>query len=252
MNKYKLLMVTATPGEETDIIWLQIVKPSNIIMVDENTELTIDLKLFCNNSEGLCKRYNEVLDAHRHDYDYIMFIHADTLPCDFLYFIRSMINRNYPIMGLAGCTAMPMFGQYHPIAWNTMSDVNTQVGEVWHKHQLNAPARQSIFGNKKEAYPVIAIDGLCMIFSKVALDNEQLRFDEQFKFDFYDMDMCFTANKLGVKIGIIHPGKFIHWSVGKGILKQTYKEAEAKFISKWNIRDGQNYLSWSSVNMTNS
>jgi GT2 family glycosyltransferase len=252
MNKLKMLMVTATPGEESDIIWLQLVKQCNTIKIDDDTEVSIELVLFCNNSEGLCKRYNDVLDEHRHNYDYIMFIHADTLPCDFIYFIKSVITNNYPIMGLAGCTDMPLFGKYHPIAWNTMSDVNTQVGEVWHKHQVNHPAKQSVFGNRTTAYPVITIDGLCMIFSKVALDNDLLRFDETFKFDFYDMDLCFTANKLGIKIGVIHPGKFIHWSVGKGILKQTYKEAEIKFVKKWNIKDGQDYLSWSSVNMTNS
>lgn len=252
MNKYKMLIVTATPGEINDIYWLQLIGKHNIFVLDESTEIEIDTKLFCNNSIGLCTVYNSVLKEYRNEYDYIMFIHADVLPCEFLYFLQSIVKSNYPIMGLAGCTAMPMFGKYHPIAWNTMSDINTQAGEVWHKHQLNTPAKQSIFGNRTNAYPVITIDGLCIILSKEALQDDRLIFDETFKFDFYDMDLCFTANKLGIKIGVIHGGKIIHWSVGKGILKQTYKDAEQQFMAKWNIRDNVDYLSWSSVNMINS
>ena len=60
----------------------------------------------------------------------------------------------------------------------------------------------------------------------------KLRFDEQFQWDFYDIDICLNAYKKGMKVGV-EPIILTHGSIGKGLLKPEFLESQRKFLDKW-------------------
>ena len=83
---------------------------------------------------------------------------------------------------------------------------------------------------------VACIDGLCIIFSKEALDSSLL-FDEDLgAFDFYDTDISMQAiAKYKMKIGVMVQKDLCHYSVGKSILTPNFLDVEKKFREKWNL-----------------
>ena len=75
----------------------------------------------------------------------------------------------------------------------------------------------------------LTIDGCFMAFANNGL---KLRFDEQFQWDFYDIDICLNAYKKGMKVGV-EPIILTHGSIGKGLLKPEFLESQRKFLDKW-------------------
>jgi hypothetical protein len=51
-----------------------------------------------------------------------------------------------------------------------------------------------------------------------------LKFNEKFKFDFYDVALCMDAFKLGLNVGV-EAILLTHDSIGKGALKPSFLEA---------------------------
>lgn len=252
MNNYKFLIVSASRESDIkSIYWHEIAdKFSDII---NGNAISIDTITFLNNTKGLSELYNEVLDKYRDsDYSYIIFLHNDLIFVNLKAFLLEIINENRPIMGLAGCIDAPRYG-VSPLAWNTIAG-EKQAGEVWHKINPDLPLIKNRYANNSRAFPAISIDGLCIIVSREAFINPKLKFDNRFTFDFYDMDFCFTAATLGIKIGIIN-APVIHYSVGNGILNDRYKMLEKIFREKWNVPNeiqSYTYNSWASLMMTKS
>ena len=82
--------------------------------------------------------------------------------------------------------------------------------------------------------PVMTVDGLCLVLGLNAI-CENLWFDEQFMFDFYDFDFCLTAIlKHKLKVGCL-TDIIRHGSVGMSITSEKYLEAEEKFRRKWDF-----------------
>jgi GT2 family glycosyltransferase len=70
----------------------------------------------------------------------------------------------------------------------------------------------------------------------LAVESEKLRlsglrFDEQFLFHFYDMDLCRSAEKLNLKLGTVAIS-LIHESKGS-FNNQSWLEAYKAYIAKW-------------------
>lgn len=252
MNKIKFLMVTASRENTlSSIYWYELAH--NFSDIINGNEVTIDIVTYLNNTTGLSELYNKTLNEYRNsDYSYIVFLHNDLIFSNLKQFLIEIISENKPIMGLAGCTDAPRYG-ISPMAWNTIG-ANKQAGEVWHKINKDMPIVKNRYSGIPKAYPVITIDGLCIILNSEAIANEQLKFDSNFTFDFYDMDFCFTAATLGIKCAIIN-APVIHYSVGNGILNDRYKHLEAIFRKKWNVPNDitpYDYTSWASLMMTKS
>ena len=81
--------------------------------------------------------------------------------------------------------------------------------------------------------PVVWLDGQCLILNKKAIESG-LRFDEQFTFDFYDGDICFSARKMGLSVGTA-PILATHQSMGQGMMghKEAYLDAQRRFVEKY-------------------
>ena len=71
-------------------------------------------------------------------------------------------------------------------------------------------------------------------FSRTTCDvllDRNVRFDEQFTFDFYDMDFCRTAEQCGLRVGT-WPIAITHASLG-GLGTPSWSAAFRRYLEKW-------------------
>lgn len=86
-----------------------------------------------------------------------------------------------------------------------------------------------------------------MILGKNAIARG-LKFDETWKFDFYDGQLAFDALKLGLKVGV-EPIACVHESAGYGVNSHLsqYMNDQLKFIEK-NLKKSEKHLSFAADN----
>lgn len=112
-----------------------------------------------------------------------------------------------------------------PVGWNVASRECGLNGFIIHREGDSSFATS--FGPSPAR--TLTVDG-CFI----ALMNKglELRFDEQFDFNHYDIDLSFQAYKKGLNVGV-EPIILTHGSLGKGLLKPEFLDSQRKFIDKW-------------------
>ena len=59
-----------------------------------------------------------------------------------------------------------------------------------------------------------------------------LRFNTNYKFDFYDIAFCLDAYKKNLKVGV-EPILITHGSPGRGFLSPTFMQAQQKFVKEY-------------------
>ena len=169
------------------------------------------------NSKGLSEAYNDFLNNHQavdksknKGFDCVLFIHDDLEIRDTTINeqLENAKKEGYDVVGIAGSKAYRIPDPNVPTGW--WSPVNAQCGmsgQVLHKGQTSmttaygpSPAR------------VLVIDGLFICLMNRGLE---LRFNEQFRFDHYDMDLCLSAYVKGMKVGVF-PILCSHDSPGNG------------------------------------
>lgn len=186
------------------------------------------------NKEGLPKVYNNAIDNIEKT-EFTIFAHDDLWLNDALFFDK-VINSKFDVIGNAGGL------QYvAPVDWNTRPFLWTEAcrgkasGFVLHKHPtLPDMFLPSTFG--LSPLPCVWLDGQCLVLNRKSIERG-LRFDEQFTFDHYDGDMCFTARKLGLEVGTA-PILATHLSCGQGMMahKEQYMDSQRRFLDKWRNR----------------
>jgi len=195
-----------------------------------------ELNLFSENSEGLSKVYNIAIEDSKNKPAILVFIHDDILLGDFYYGKRiSEGLQQYDIVGCAGCKKRH---DKQP-SWCHMYYEKTKNKFLFHNHSNLSGA----IGHG-ESYPEIIdyygethqecalLDGVLLAAKSTTLLENDLRYDEDFKFHFYDLDFCRTAELKGLKMGTIDLS-LIHASAGNfGNL--SWQEAYEKYIQKWN------------------
>jgi GT2 family glycosyltransferase len=75
------------------------------------------------------------------------------------------------------------------------------------------------------------MDGVFFAAYSETLHTSGLRFDPAFKFHFYDMDFCRTAEKLNLRMGTI-PLSIVHASYG--IMDDKWRDSYSRYLNKWN------------------
>jgi len=75
------------------------------------------------------------------------------------------------------------------------------------------------------------LDGLLLAVKSDTLLNSNLRFDESFKFHFYDLDFCRQAEIKNLRMGTI-PLSVVHGS-GGNFSSNEWKSSYQKYLSKW-------------------
>lgn len=189
-----------------------------------------------NNTYTLTQFGNKMIEESKDYYDYLILMHAD-VDLSLNEFVKHLIETKdkYDIVGLAG--TKKLFISQSPLTWFTGSHKypKERYGRITHNH--DGMMLESFFSRDKPDVfdtEVLTIDGLLMCFNKKTLQNEKARFDEQFTYDFYDLDFCLNAQvNTDLKIGVfVQPT--IHNSLGKSVLTEEYLDPERKFRIKWN------------------
>lgn len=234
MDKYKLITVAKNDEHK-------IVNDQNLEKLINNGDI-LHIKV-SENSEAITKVFNRFLDYTRqnNDTDIIIFMHGD-VQVDIEHMIQHIeeCKDKYDIIGLCGTSIMNV--SQSPLNWWTASNPTPQAkwGCVTHGELGNQKSFFSAHSPNINDHEVACIDGLCIIFTKKAI-NSNIKFDEQFLFDFYDTDISMQAvMKYGMKLGVIVEQSLQHYSVGKSILSEDFLRHEVDFRRKWQLDIPQN------------
>jgi GT2 family glycosyltransferase len=173
----------------------------------------IQVMLFADNRLGLSTIYNAAIDQAAQQPAILVFIHDDVLLYDFFWAdrIREAIE-HFDVVGLAGNTRrfpkQPGWAFATPnFQWDERQYLSGTVG-----HGVNGGWNNvSAFGPSGQACKLL--DGLMLIADSDTLIRSGVRFDEQFKFHFYDMDFCRQAELKGLRMGT-WPLSVVHQSGG--------------------------------------
>lgn len=199
----------------------------------------IDFMYVPNNVEHIAIVYNRVLREERasKSYDYIVFMHSD-VSFNAEAFMRHLkeIDGKYAIIGLCGTSILNV--SQSPLNWWTGSNPTPYAkwGCVTHGELGDQTSYFSEHSPNVMDAEVSCIDGLCIIFSKQAL-NSEIEFDENLgAFDFYDTDLSMQAVvNYKLKLGVMVQKDLCHYSVGRSILTPSFLDTEEKFRAKWNL-----------------
>lgn len=201
----------------------------------------INMSYVDSNTKPLGEVYNEYLAlerrAGRDACDYIVFMHAD-VSFGLEGFISHIekVSSKYDIVGLCGTATMNV--SQSPLNWFTSSRLNPDKrwGCVMHGELGNQMSWFSQHSPDVGDHEVACIDGLCIVFTKRAIEDPSIRFDPEIgSFDFYDTDISMQAMMKGLKLGVVVRKDLMHFSVGKSILSKQFLENELKFRKKWGL-----------------
>ena len=115
-------------------------------------------------------------------------------------------NKDYGIIGVAGCRHLPKSGKW----WEIPSEM---MGQVYHEHEGKRwlSTYNKKFGSK--ILPSILVDGL---FFGVNRNNLSNTFNEDVVgFHFYDLSFCVENYLSGVPVGVISDIDITHLSIGQ-------------------------------------
>jgi GT2 family glycosyltransferase len=180
------------------------------------------------NTTGLPTLYNRAIDADN-GHDILVFLHDDIYIDD--YFIGQRIIeglKNFDVIGLAGNRRRV------PMQHTWMSIAGTEVDNKYLSgtlaHFMNK--QKFMVGSYGPApAPCELLDGLFLAARKSTLREAGVRFDERFKFHFYDLDFCRTARNAGLRLGT-WPIAVTHESGGQ-FGTPAWWEARTQYFEKW-------------------
>ncbi|HEX5092615.1 MAG TPA: hypothetical protein VFV84_08000 [Burkholderiales bacterium] len=191
----------------------------------------LEICVAAENTAGLPRIYNRMIEASRGDPCLMVFAHDDLHILDFHWVdqVAAGLER-FQIVGLAGnrrrVPRQPGWAFVDTqFTWDQRENLSGVVG-----HGPGFPPQNlSIFGPPGQ--PVKLLDGLLLAaWSRTFIDHD-LRFDERFEFHFYDMDLCRSAEQKGVTCGT-WPLSVIHES-GGSFGTPAWQAAYARYLDKW-------------------
>jgi hypothetical protein len=191
----------------------------------------VNLYLQTENREGLPMVYNRAIEASRHDPAVLIFLHDDIHLCDFYWADQARDSlAHFQIAGLAGSKLrIPKQPSWafvdEKLTWATRENLSGIVGHG----KGYPPAQLAVFGPPRQE--VKLLDGLMLIAHSETLIAHDLRFDERFDFNFYDLDFCRQAELKKLKMGT-WPISVVHESTGD-YLSESWRNGYRKYIEKW-------------------
>jgi GT2 family glycosyltransferase len=172
------------------------------------------------NKKGLSEIYNEAIAAFDGQ-DILVFVHDDVWVHE-LFLTERLVAAlsQHEVVGVAGSIArVPSQEAW----WHGQA----RSGVVWHSRS-SVPAQPNNYGPTPSA--VRLLDGVFLAARLSTLTSKNIRFDEQFRFHFYDLDFCRTCEIQGVTMGT-WPIALIHG--GQGNLNQEWHDSRRAYLGKW-------------------
>jgi len=190
----------------------------------------VDVLLFAENGQGLSTIYNLAIEHAREKPAILVFVHDDVHLCDFHWGERiSEAVQTFNVVGVAGNTRrVPQQPGWAFVddrfTWDQKQYLSGIVG-----HGKNFPCHLSNFGPTPQACKLL--DGLLLAADSERLIESGVRFDEQFKFHFYDLDFCRQAELANLTMGT-WPLSVVHES-GGAFNTPAWCEALGQYRSKY-------------------
>jgi hypothetical protein len=193
-----------------------------------NCEVTV----IAENLDGLSCCYNQAIQEIRDaGVERVVLVHDDVQLDDGLLFDKlDQAFCKYDIVGVAGARSLSV--NTRQIAW--WNCVNTHKAG-WITHPIYDRQDQGCY---LEYYgpapmPCVVLDGVLMAARVDRLRDKP--FDEQFTFDFYDLDFTLSHHLDGCNVGVL-PLALTHFSKGAGHRTKRFKEAQERFRHKYGGR----------------
>ena len=208
---------------------------------DFNCMQNVDVEYINNNTIGLPTLYNKAIDENK-DFDFIVLMHADVW-FDVKSFVMHVeaVKDKYDLIGLCGCDKISV--SQSPLNWfcGSRPFPMNRWGCVTHGELGDQITYFSQHSPEILDHEVACIDGLCIVFTKKAIEAG-LRFDENLApFDMYDTDISFQAVMVKkLRVGVIVQTELKHYSVGRSITTDQFLINEIAFRDKWHLDYPQN------------
>ena len=230
----KVRIVSATTKNETDFRHRTLLGQSLNLIPKVNI---IDINLFFNNvgncQKGLSSLYNLFLQPEYKN-EILLFVHDDVYLHDWhiAHRLNDAIER-FDVIGLAGNTN-PDFSEpswalgwnraKYPTGWQPREYLSGAVG-----HLGPRGTEVSYYGEAPRSCKLL--DGLFLAINAEKVLEGSVRFDEQFKFHFYDLDFCRQCFEKGFRIGT-WPISVTHAS-GGAFGSPSWLDSKTKYFLKW-------------------
>lgn len=228
-----LCVVSATRLSERDF-WRKSALGQSLQPALANPEITA--KIYYKNTDGLPKAYNPHL-KNKDASDIIVFIHDDVWIDDEAWVEKLKIAlKTFDIVGVAGNTKRSK----NQSAWCRIKQsegVKKESSYVWDDGNLSGGIahghhrRGTVQMLGPTPAPCLLLDGVMLAVSKKRMQENTILFDEQFDFNFYDMDFCRTVQKAGLSMGT-WPIALTHQSGGL-FSGEKWKAGEKLYFGKW-------------------
>lgn len=193
---------------------------------------TLNTLIYTENKSGLSECYNKAINIMLNDDVKIIFIHDDVYINDMFIFEKlEEVFKEFDIIGVAGSSNFSL--NRLPLAWhNSLRD--DWSGGLFHPKVDKSENYNNIyytdFGSFNKS--VACIDGLFIAVKVSSIKEKEVRFDNKFTFDHYDLDFSLSCITKGLKIGTV-PVILTHISHGSGINSERYKKLQDEVIKKW-------------------
>jgi Glycosyltransferase like family len=191
----------------------------------------LEVNLYSDNTKGLSEIYNLEINKLRNEPSILVFAHDDLFILDY-FWMHSILNglSHFGIVGVAGNKKRaPMQASWcfldEKFTWDAPENLS---GVIGHGNSF-PPVVLSDFGSPFQE--VKLLDGVFLAAYRETLIKGNIRFDEQFKFHFYDMDFCRQAESQGISMGTV-PLSLIHESVGNPSA-DSWEQSYKLYLKKW-------------------
>jgi GT2 family glycosyltransferase len=185
-----------------------------------------EVRLYADNSTGLSELYNKAIEESTDNPAILVFAHDDIVLCDYFWGerIRDGVEK-FDISGIAGnVRRVPKQPSWFFIDDKFTRDKATNFSGATFPLTKDFPFNPT--GRECKI-----LDGLLFAVKSELLIKSSLRFDEKFKFHFYDVDFCRQAELKNLKMGTI-PLALIHESSGN-FLSNEWNDAYQTYLDKW-------------------
>jgi GT2 family glycosyltransferase len=188
-----------------------------------------NLCLFPENSRPLPAVYNEAIALAVNDPALLVFLHDDVYLTDYFWCERIVEGLNaFDVIGLAGNRRrLPRQPSWNCIdenfTWDSQSNLSGAIG-----HGSRFPCAVNFFGPSGQKCKLL--DGVLLAANSVSLIDNDVKFDERFAFDFYDLDFCRQAEMRGLTLGT-WPISIIHESAGK--ISEEWRSGYQTYVDKY-------------------
>ena len=189
----------------------------------------IEIKVGLNAKDGLATVYNPEIEQASPE-DILVFIHDDVWIDDWLIELRLKEALNsFDLIGIAGNP----FREPRQRGWygtiNAVGEAFKPLGEPrFAIGQLNAPPTYS---SNIAPIKVKLLDGVFIAVKASTLHSSNIRFDPQFLYHHYDLDLCRQCEQANLKMGV-WPIALTHAQT-IGDLNQAWFDSGTAYLNKW-------------------